>query len=231
MLEGLLPRIVVPGPGRVILDPEQFTAQAEEGAVGVRVVDAEAALRHREVGVELGEGAGQTGVAEGAHGGLRLVAAEVAQRPGGDDVGDGLLPRGGAEQAGFVVVALGGEVGVTAGKVIQGAVLLQRLVPEGAEGQVLGSVAIDASRRPLAETLAVSQQVLAFHQHVAQGLVAALVVGGELRQFEVGREQFAVKLLKLIDLLFLLVGEIHGLNLTFVVKSRCQDLIIRGTGT
>ena len=157
LLEGLLPSGVVAGACLIGADAEQLAAQAEERAVGVRVVDAEAALGDREVGIELGHGAGQAGVAEGADGRLRLVTAEIAERAGGDDVGNHLLPCGGAEQAGLVVVALGREVGVATGEVIQGAVLLQRLVAEGAEGQVLGAVAVDDPSRPLAERLTVGQ--------------------------------------------------------------------------
>jgi hypothetical protein len=67
------------------------------------------------------------------------AAGEIAEGAGGDDAVDDGLAGGAAEEAGLVVVALGGEIGVARGEVEEGAVLLKGFVAEGAEGDVLGA--------------------------------------------------------------------------------------------
>ena len=164
LFEGLLPGLLagagVAAGGVVVDEAEEFAAEGEDGAVIVGVVDAEAAFGDGEVGVKLGHGAGETGIAEGAGGGLGLAAGEVAEGAGGDDAAEDGLAFGGAEEAGFEVVGLGGEVGVAAGEVEEGAVLFEGFVAEGAEGEVLGAVALDDGGGALAEEFAVGEEAV-----------------------------------------------------------------------
>ena len=53
LLEDLFPQRVIVRGRLVRADAEEFLAQREDGAVGIRVVDAEAAFNHRPIVVQL----------------------------------------------------------------------------------------------------------------------------------------------------------------------------------
>ena len=76
---------------------------------------------------------------------------------------------GGTQQAGLVVVALGGEVGVAAGEVKQGPVLLQRLVAEGAECEVVRAIALHLNGRTLAKDFPLELDAVALGHQGADG--------------------------------------------------------------
>ena len=124
LLKRLFPSVVVAASRPVGADAKQLAAQAEERAVGIGVVDAEAALGHREVGIQLRQRTRQSGITERADGGLRLIITEVTEGAGSDNIGEYLLPGRTAQQSGLVVITLGCEISIAAGKIIQTAVLL-----------------------------------------------------------------------------------------------------------
>ena len=142
LLECLFPSVVVAANGAVRADAEQLAAQTEQRAVGIRIVDPEAPFGYGEVSIQLRQRTRQSGITERADGGLRLVAAEVTEGAGSDNIGEYLLPSRTAQQSGLVVITLGCEVSIAAGKIIQTTVLLECLIAEGAEGQVVGPIAV-----------------------------------------------------------------------------------------
>ena len=92
LLECLFPSIVVAANRSVRADAEQLAAQTEQRAVRIRIVDPEAPFGHGEVGIQLRQRTRQSGITERADRGLRLVAAEVTEGAGSDNIGEYLLP-------------------------------------------------------------------------------------------------------------------------------------------
>ena len=210
LFQDLAPGGVVVGGGGVGADAEEFLAEREEGAVLVGVVDAEAGLDRGPIAEEAGEQAGEAAVAGGAGAGDGEVVLEVAEGAGGDDAVDKGAAGGGAEQAGLVVVTLDGEVGVLGGEVVEGLVLGELFVAEGAVEHVAGAVALDDGGGADAEDFAFGEDAVGLGDELGNAFVGALEFGEAAGELEAGAEHVVEELFKFDDVLFVLVVPFVG---------------------
>ncbi len=106
-----------------------------------------------------------------------------------------------AEEACFVVIGLGRQVGVERGEIELSAIFLQRIVLEDAEGHVLVAIFLGARGGGFAEIQPLLQQALALGQNVQ--VIAVRLLQGllEFVQFQPCRGLRANELFQSFDLL------------------------------
>src|SRR4030095_3601855 len=124
-------------------------------------------LDHGPVASHLGQHAGETGIAVVAAGELRLAVLDHAERAGVDDAIDELASAIRAEQAGLIVVGLGGHEGVLSREIEETLVAFEFFVAENAEGGVARAVALDDSSGAVAEDFALGLDTIAFRKEAA----------------------------------------------------------------
>ena len=210
LLQLLAPRRVVARDRRVVAQAEELAAQREERAVLIGIVNAEARLGHRPIGLDPRHRSGEPSIASGAGGDLGNAPGEIAERAGGDDGVEHRLAGRRAEEARLVVIALGGEVSVAAGEVEEGAILLQRFVAEGAEDDIAGAITLHDRSGALPEDFALGQQAGAVVDFLIHPLRRALELSRRSGDLEVGLDQLAIEELILVDDLRIFIGCVDG---------------------
>ena len=185
-VQRVLPIRVAIGGGK---DAEGLRPQRHRRAIGVGVVEAQPAAQHVPVGLHLGQGARQAGVAGVAPGELGLAVPHDAQRARLDDALLEVPALGGAQEAGLVVVGVCGQQRIARRQVEHRLVPLQLLVPEDAEGGVARAVSLDHLGRTLPEHHALLLDAVALGHERAIGTRRVVM----LPEPRVDREEMVVQ--------------------------------------
>lgn len=148
-----LPKIVAPGsiqdvlPVHVTVGPRQdpivLGPQRNRGPVAVRVVEAQAPLEHRPIGVHFGQGPGESRITHRASGELGYAIANHAQGTGLDNAIHISLATLAIEQTRLVIEGIGSQERIARSQVQQFLISIQLLIAEESECDIARPVALN----------------------------------------------------------------------------------------